>query len=117
MPDWAYYLSGCSLFVLNVATWAGNLCRLPANWMLVAFASLYASFFPAKENGLGFSYWGAALLATLALLGESLAYAARHRQRLAQQNRLAGLENTVIGAGSGGLLGAMLLWWIPLLGT
>ena len=117
LPDWAYYLSGLGLIVVNVAIWAGNVCRLPGNWMLVAFAALYASFFPARPNGLGFGYWSVAFLATLALLGESLAYAARHRQRLARQNQLAGLENTVLGAGSGGLFGALMLLWIPLIGT
>lgn len=115
-PDWAYYLANFALLVSQLAIWTGNLCRLPANWILVANSALYSSFFVGKLNGLGFGYGSVLFFMTLAVLGESLAYAARHRRNLAQQSRLAGLENTLLGAGTGSLLGAISLFWIPLIG-
>ena len=115
-PDWAYYLANVALLVSQLAIWTGNLCRLPANWILVANSALYASFFTGKLNGLGFGYGLVLFFMTLAVLGESLAYAARHRRNLAEQNRLAGLENTLLGAGTGSLIGAVSLFWIPLIG-
>ncbi len=115
-PDWAYYLANVALLASQLASWSGNVCRLPANWILVANAALYASFFPAKLNGLGFGYGSVLFFMILAILGESLAFAGRQRRKLAETNRLAGLENTMLGAGAGSLLGAMVLFWIPLIG-
>ncbi|MCA9030492.1 MAG: hypothetical protein KDA69_12115 [Planctomycetaceae bacterium] len=115
-PDWAYYLINFLLIATQIAIWSGNFCKLPANWILVANAALYATFFPNKLNGLGFGYGSVVFFIALAILGESLAYASRHRRKLAQQSKLAGLENTLLGAGAGSFVGAISLFWIPLVG-
>lgn len=116
LPDWAYYLASLLLLIAQSAAWLGHFFKLPANLILVANAALYAGFFPGKLNGLGFGYGTVAVFLFLAVLGEGLALAARHRRRLARENRLNGLENTLLGAGAGSLVGAVSLFWIPLIG-
>lgn len=116
LPDWAYYLASLALLIAQSAAWLGHFFRLPANWILVANAALYAGFFPGKLNGLGFGFGTVGVFLFLAAVGEGLALAARHRKRLARENRLTGLENTLLGAGAGSLVGAVSLFWIPLIG-
>lgn len=115
-PDWAYYLANLGLMLSQLAIWSGTFCRLPANWILVANAALYAAFFPGKINGLGFGFGSVVFFIMLAVLGEALAYAARNRRKLARQNQLNGMENTFLGAGLGSVVGALSFFWIPLVG-
>ena len=116
LADWLYYVFGTILLLANLAAWSGNLCRLPGNWIIAANSTLFLSFFPEKENGLGLSWFTVCMLFMLAALGDSIGYAMkRHHFMPAKSQRPVG--GILAGAGIGSLFGGMVGLVIPVVGT
>jgi len=115
-PDWLYYLFGFLLVIANAIAWAGNGTRLPGNWVMTANCALYMAFFPAKVNGLSFGWFTVVLLAMMAALADSLAFAVK-RKLLFTGPAGRPSRRVLAGAGIGSLLGALLGWMVPVIGS
>ena len=113
--DWLYYVFGLILMVANATAWMGTFYGLPGNWIIVANSTLFVLFFPDKPNGLGFGWFTVALLAMLAILGESVAHAVE-RQRDNPESSGRSLRGILTGAGAGSLAGGLMGLLIPVIG-
>ncbi len=110
------YVAATLLMFANMAAWFSTLFTLPGNWILLACTILYAYFLPADYYP-RISWHVVILVAVIALLGELIEFLAGAAGAAKQGGSKLGIFLSLVGAFFGSLGGAILLSFIPLIGT
>jgi uncharacterized protein YqgC (DUF456 family) len=110
-----YYLLATLLITAGVCAWLTNLLTLPGNWIVLAFALLFAWLVPL-DGSRGVSWLVIAILAALAIVGEIIEFAASAwgAAKRGASRRAAVLS--VLGAIIGSIAGATAGLPLPLIG-
>lgn len=110
------YLAACVLLLANLLAWTATLFLLPGNWVMVAFAIVYAMFLPATiEPRLS---WQICLVVTLlAVVGELVEFIAGAAGTRKKGGSSKSAILSIVGAFVGSLAGAMAGVPIPVIGS
>lgn len=110
------YLAAVLLALLNSFAWLTTFITLPGNWILLLFTVLYAYFLPPDYYP-RVSWTVVIVVAVLAVVGEVVEFLAGAAGAAKQGGSRWGVFLSIVGAFIGSLTGAVLLSFIPLLGT
>ncbi|RCS49408.1 DUF456 domain-containing protein [Bremerella cremea] len=110
------YVAATLLMFANMAAWVTTLFTLPGNWILLGFTILYAYFLPADYYP-RVSWKVVIAAAVIALLGELIEFLAGAAGAAKQGGSKLGIFLSLVGAFVGSLGGAILLSFIPFIGT
>jgi len=110
------YAAAVLLMLVNAFAWMTTFITLPGNWILLLITALYAYFLPAGYFP-RVSWTVVIVVAVLALVGELVEFLAGAAGAAKQGGSRWGVFLSLVGAFAGSLTGAILLSFIPILGT
>ncbi|HQP99921.1 MAG TPA: DUF456 domain-containing protein [bacterium] len=106
--SWLYFVWATVLFLANLSAWVSSIFLLPGNWMMTAFAVLFALFVP-ESGGRGMSWTGVGIAAALAVAGEIVEMSGGAAGALRHGGSRRATFLAMAGAMVGALTGAVLL--------
>ena len=109
------YVWALLLFLGNILAWISTAFALPGNWLIVAFAALYASFLP-EDIDPRVSWTAVLVVLALAVVGEIVEFLAGAAGAAKQGGSRRGVVLSVVGAVVGSLAGAAIASPIPIVG-
>lgn len=110
------YVAAVLLLLVNAVAWLTTFVTLPGNWILLLFTALYAYFMPVGYYP-RVSWTVVIVIAVLAIIGEIVEFLAGAAGAAKQGGSRWGVFLSLVGAFIGSLGGAILLSFIPILGT
>ncbi len=110
------YVAAVLLMLVNAFAWLTTFITLPGNWILLLCTALYAYFLPAGYFP-RVSWTVVIVIAVLAVIGEVVEFLAGAAGAAKQGGSRWGVFLSLVGAFIGSLTGAILLSFIPILGT
>ena len=116
MNPWLYYLLAGTLVVACTLAWLGNLFGAPDNWLVVGLAALFA-WLATDASGRGLSWACVGWLAALALIGETMEFAAGATGAVKQGASRRSIVYSLVGGFGGSLAGAGVGVPIPVVGS
>jgi uncharacterized protein YqgC (DUF456 family) len=116
MDAWLYYLWAIILIAACGFAWLTTVIGLPGNWLIVAFAAIFAALFAQNPNH-GVTWMAVAFLAVLALVGEIVEFAAGAAGAAKYGASKRSVALSLVGAAVGSIVGITIGLPIPLLGS
>jgi uncharacterized protein len=116
MDAWLYYPCVLLLIAACGIAWLTTLVALPGNWLIVAFAAIFATFF-ARDPTRGITWTAVAVLAALAVAGEIVEFAAGAAGAAKHGASKRSVALSLVGAAVGSIAGIAIGLPIPLLGS
>jgi uncharacterized protein YqgC (DUF456 family) len=113
--EWTYYLWAALLVVGSVVAWLLNLIMLPGNWVILGGAILFAWLLPL-DDGRGITWKVVIFLATLAIAGEVIEFAAGAAGAAKQGASRRAVVLSIVGAIVGSIVGLSVGLPVPFIG-